>query len=130
MIVALKGRWFCDVVWSIVEGMRSIRQLVGLQDEMIDRISSVEKCVREREEGFCTHQSGRMKKKKVVRLRSKEKMLFSLQASCVEAFRISLYKIISKNINWRQWYNMRSILSCDFLHWFSPCLTHLSTSDS
>ncbi|MGL4645874.1 MAG: hypothetical protein ACRCVL_01955, partial [Cetobacterium sp.] len=46
-IVVMKGRRFCEMVWSIVEGSGSNGQVVGLQDWMSCRISSavtVEKC--------------------------------------------------------------------------------------
>lgn len=41
MIVVMKRRWSCKLIWSIVEGTGFNGQVVGLQDKMICRITSV-----------------------------------------------------------------------------------------
>lgn len=41
MIVVMKGRRSCEMVWRIMEGIRHNGQMVGLQAEMTCVISSV-----------------------------------------------------------------------------------------
>lgn len=41
MIVVMNDRWFCEMVWNLVEGIGSSGKVVGVQDKMTCKISSV-----------------------------------------------------------------------------------------